>query len=200
MTKRWFARSATAALVLLLANAGISQAQFAAPWFGSIYFGPPYSRMPALSPAGAPSSVALSPARYVAYYPPLYVGSSPAPVPALGPVADAVAVAPVSYVGFDPPLFSGRSPTVAPVGRLLNEEKARIEVTLPAGAQLWFDDYQTSERGTRRSFITPALAPGQGYHYEVRARWTEEGKLIEQSRRVSVRAGARLAIVFPTPK
>jgi uncharacterized protein (TIGR03000 family) len=73
---------------------------------------------------------------------------------------------------------------------------AMIEVRVPADAQIWFDGKSTSLTGTERTFRSPPLQPGQYYSYEVKARWTENGKDIERTRKVRVHAGERVPINF----
>jgi uncharacterized protein (TIGR03000 family) len=73
---------------------------------------------------------------------------------------------------------------------------ALIEVQVPADAQVWFDDENTSQRGMERTFRSPALQPGQDYSYEVKARWTENGKDVERTRKVHIHAGERVSVNF----
>lgn len=73
---------------------------------------------------------------------------------------------------------------------------ALIEVHVPADAQVWFDGDSTSQTGLERSFRSPPLQPGQDYSYEVKARWTENGKDIERTRKVRLHAGERVLVNF----
>jgi uncharacterized protein (TIGR03000 family) len=69
-------------------------------------------------------------------------------------------------------------------------EKAAIEVKVPASAQVWFDGIQTTQKGSDRYFATPALAYGKTYTYEVRATWKDaDGNAITQAREVTVEPG-----------
>lgn len=76
---------------------------------------------------------------------------------------------------------------------------AVIEVRLPADAELWFDRDRTGQTGPERVFTSPPLPGGKNYHYVVRARWLEDGKLREQVESVSVRAGELIRLEFPRP-
>lgn len=76
---------------------------------------------------------------------------------------------------------------------------AEIEVRLPAGADLWFEGVRTTQTGTYREFVSPPLAPGRDYAYELRASWREGGREVSRTRRVRVRAGDRLDVNFLTP-
>ena len=53
---------------------------------------------------------------------------------------------------------------------------------------VWFEGAQTAETGPERFFVSPPLTPGQRYTYEVRARWVEGGRPVEEDRTVSVTA------------
>jgi len=76
-------------------------------------------------------------------------------------------------------------------------EKAAIEVKVPANAQVWFDDAKTAQKGTDRYFSTPALPRGKSYVYEVRATWTDgEGRSVEQTKQVTVEPGKWSVVNF----
>jgi len=69
-----------------------------------------------------------------------------------------------------------------------------INVRVSPDAEVWFDDQKTSQTGPFRSFITPALNPDQDFVYHVRARWTENGRQMDKTRRIDVHAGDRLVV------
>jgi uncharacterized protein (TIGR03000 family) len=71
-----------------------------------------------------------------------------------------------------------------------------INVRVPAGAEVRFDGSKTSQTGGLRWFVTPALVPGRDYSYEIRARWMEAGRAVEETRKINLRAGDRLTINF----
>jgi uncharacterized protein (TIGR03000 family) len=73
---------------------------------------------------------------------------------------------------------------------------ALINVQVPADAQVWFDGESTSQTGMERAFRSPPLRPGQDYSYEVKVHWTENGKDIERTRKVRIRAGERVFVNF----
>ena len=80
-----------------------------------------------------------------------------------------------------------------------DQEPATVVLSVPADAEVWFDGVATSQRGAQRTFRTPPLAKGDHYHYTVRARWTEDGKPVDESQRVAVRAGEQVRVGFPLP-
>ena len=73
---------------------------------------------------------------------------------------------------------------------------AHVTVRVPANAELWFDDSTTTSRGPVREFRSPLLTPGR-YTYEIRARWTENGRAITQTQKVAVSPGAHITVDFP---
>ena len=75
---------------------------------------------------------------------------------------------------------------------------AHITVEVPADAQLWLDGQPTKQEGATRRFVTPELTKGENYTYELRVRWTEDGRQVEQTKQIVVQSGAELSIGFPT--
>jgi len=84
---------------------------------------------------------------------------------------------------------------------------ASVTVLVPAAdAQVWFNDAPTSQRGMERLFHTPSLQ--QGGTYTIKARWTENGRTMDQQRQVQVQPGQSITVNFrgnpgenlPTPR
>jgi uncharacterized protein (TIGR03000 family) len=71
-----------------------------------------------------------------------------------------------------------------------------VQVTVPADAQIWFDGTQTKQTGTLRHFVSPPVAPGRDYAYEVQVKWMKDGKEVSQKRRVTVHAGDSIDLAF----
>jgi uncharacterized protein (TIGR03000 family) len=80
------------------------------------------------------------------------------------------------------------------------ENAAKVHVRVPAAATVWFEGDQTRQTGPARDFVSPPLTPGQTYTYDVRARWTENGRPVEQTRTVRVRAGDTSTVDFTSPE
>jgi uncharacterized protein (TIGR03000 family) len=74
--------------------------------------------------------------------------------------------------------------------------RARVEVLVPADAEVWFNGDPTTQRGAQRHFTSPPLTPGRDYQYEIRARWTEDGRTVDQTRTIVVHANARVGVDF----
>jgi uncharacterized protein (TIGR03000 family) len=78
------------------------------------------------------------------------------------------------------------------------DTSAQIGVMVPAGAEIWFDGTLTTSTGTVRRFHSPPLTPGN-HSYEIRARWSEDGREVTQTQRVEVAPGAHVNVSFPIP-
>jgi uncharacterized protein (TIGR03000 family) len=76
---------------------------------------------------------------------------------------------------------------------------AHIMIKVPAEAEVWFGQGKTQQTGAQREFVSPPLTPGQDYSYEIKARWTEGGKEVTQTRTIDVSAGAWKSIDFTKP-
>jgi uncharacterized protein (TIGR03000 family) len=135
-----------------------------------------------------------------AYYP----GYAGYPVPPVVPAVPAVPdpnLPPVPRVddpnvNAAPPSRQARTYTVSTAP----ENTARVRVLLPAGAQLWLGDELMTPTGAERNFVTPELTPGKVYSYQVKARWTLNGRPVEQSAKVKVYANKTTTVEFRAPR
>jgi uncharacterized protein (TIGR03000 family) len=99
------------------------------------------------------------------------------------------------------------APKAEPVPAPKKEEKkadagdnsARLIVSLPAEATLTIDDEATTSTSGLRTFVTPALTPGEEYVYNLKAEMTRDGKTFIATQRVTVRAGeeTKTSLQFP---
>ena len=69
------------------------------------------------------------------------------------------------------------------------EPHAHIFLKVPASAQVWFEGQKTAQSGTLRRFVSPPLDPGAAYVYTVRVRWQADGRPLNATRDITVRAG-----------
>jgi uncharacterized protein (TIGR03000 family) len=69
-----------------------------------------------------------------------------------------------------------------------------IDVRTPPDAQILFDGQKTTQTGMTRSFVSPPLKPGQNFSYEIKAKWTEDGKEFSRTRKVPVHSGEWLIV------
>jgi uncharacterized protein (TIGR03000 family) len=97
-----------------------------------------------------------------------------------------------AYVAPDGGTVSGAS-----YGERLNDKRAHLRVKVPANAKVWLNGQATRQlRRRERDFFSPVLKPGKKYEYEVRARWKENGKTVDETKTVTVRANAWSEVDF----
>ena len=75
-------------------------------------------------------------------------------------------------------------------------DRAVLSVQVPAGATVSIEGADTKQSGTDRVFVSPTLKPGQDNTYTVKAQWKINDKAVEQTQKVTVRAGERSALLF----
>jgi uncharacterized protein (TIGR03000 family) len=146
------------------------------------------------TPAGAPTLAAAPPSVV-----PAVPGSATVPTypGQISPVATPPAAAPEDSI-----LRTSPPPEVppAPTASLSSEKSARVVVRVPEDARLEFEGVTMPQTGRIRSFVTPALLPGQRYHYDVRAVWQEDGRTVVHERKVNVYGGEKAEVDFLSPE
>jgi uncharacterized protein (TIGR03000 family) len=79
----------------------------------------------------------------------------------------------------------------------LAQGQAAIEVRVPvADAEVFFENINTRQNGLKRQFLSPVIEVGTTYFYKVRARWKQDGKAVDQTRTVGVRANESFVVDF----
>jgi uncharacterized protein (TIGR03000 family) len=78
------------------------------------------------------------------------------------------------------------------------DHKARLHVILPADAVLWLNGQRMHRTGAERDFLTPPLQEGETYAYQVTARWTQDGRPLEETIDVKVRANKTTTVRLGT--
>jgi uncharacterized protein (TIGR03000 family) len=76
----------------------------------------------------------------------------------------------------------------------------RLQVLVPPSAEVWINGAKMNQRGAQREFVSPPLTPGSHYAYSVRARWDENGQVIDQTREVKFAPGQSISLNFNTPQ
>jgi uncharacterized protein (TIGR03000 family) len=76
------------------------------------------------------------------------------------------------------------------------DASAHIRMEVPAGAEILIDGAKTLQTGSVRNFVSPPLNPAHKYSYEVSCRWLADGRPVEVTRQVSVRANAWTSVDF----
>jgi uncharacterized protein (TIGR03000 family) len=223
MFKRGFLAAAGGALALLLAAADACPAQvFIGPrggvgfWPGISYpvgpnYYPSYYRpVPTFLPPTSISSITPysetppTPIYYGAasFMPSYPYASYPTAGISLAPGVGLRGASDVTSAAYTSPAYPVQSPsytTVYPVSPRIAttaDNTARVEVYVPADAELWFEGHKTAQTGTDRFFRSPELQTGQDYVYDVQAHWVADGKAVDQTRKVTVHAGDRVVVDF----
>lgn len=77
---------------------------------------------------------------------------------------------------------------------------ARLQIIVPANAEVVFDGGPTTQRGTIREFVSPPLSPDKHFRYTIRVRYTgADGQTVDDIRAVRVRANEEFRIDFTQP-
>jgi uncharacterized protein (TIGR03000 family) len=165
----------------------------------------PFGAYPLLGPGFYPGFNGFGPGYYPAYYnrAPVTINYYNAVPPSSQP--EATTAAPSAPRGFQQSIQefrNGKPVTPGPAAPAPEKstpptnKPARVEVTLPADAELWFDGVKTRQVGPTRHFVTPPLAAGQDYSYEVVATWRDRGQAVSETRQITVRAGDHSTVQF----
>jgi uncharacterized protein (TIGR03000 family) len=84
----------------------------------------------------------------------------------------------------------------AAVGR----DEGMLLVTVPAGAKLVVNGQETRSEGELRRFVSGGLKAGYQYPYQVKAIYEVDGRRVEETKEVQLRAGEALQLAFEAPK
>jgi uncharacterized protein (TIGR03000 family) len=122
-------------------------------------------------------------------------------VPYIGAPAFAPPIVNIQPANTSTQLESKPLPSPKPlVDNSLPGAAASILVNVPAEARVFVDDYQMKSTSGERRFTTPELEPGRSYFYTIRVVVEKDGKTIEESKRVIVRAGETSHLAFDSLK
>ncbi len=79
-------------------------------------------------------------------------------------------------------------------------DTARLDIRVPADAQVWVGDVPLQQTGELRQMISPpGLEAGKVYHYSVKATWTANGQPVTEERKINVQAGLASLVDFTKP-
>jgi uncharacterized protein (TIGR03000 family) len=80
------------------------------------------------------------------------------------------------------------------------ENTCRLDLTVPEHAEVVIDGVRTTERGTKRKFVSPPLTPGAPSSYKVSVRYTNaKGQAVDDTRLIPVSANERVHVDFTRP-
>ena len=71
-----------------------------------------------------------------------------------------------------------------------------LTVNVPADAKVFVNGNQTSSAGARRHYVSRGLQGGYKYAYEVRAEVVRDGRTIEETKTIELRAGENSRLAF----
>jgi uncharacterized protein (TIGR03000 family) len=112
------------------------------------------------------------------------------PVPGMAPnTISKASQAPPSPANVGVGIGGGYLPPFLTAREMGADNKAHIWVRVPADAEIWVNGVKTRQTGETRYFFSPPLTPGKKYSYQMRLRWTKDGKPVEQTQRILVQAG-----------
>lgn len=94
------------------------------------------------------------------------------------------------------PAPTAEPPAVKPKAKPEAAKPAKVQIDLPADAVLYANGYKTQQSSASRRFTTPALIPGERYHYVFTVEATIDGTVIKEAREVEVFAGAEIQVDF----
>ncbi len=75
----------------------------------------------------------------------------------------------------------------------------RTRFEFPAQESASCERNGTGARFYSPQYNTPPLQEGSNYSYSVRARWTQDGTPVEQTRTVPFKAGSKVTVDFTSP-
>jgi uncharacterized protein (TIGR03000 family) len=93
--------------------------------------------------------------------------------------------------------YYGTAQTSGAARQPANPNDIDVIVRVPdPNAQVWFDNYQTKQRGMVREFESGPLQPGKTYTYHLKAQWHENGQTKTQTKDVEVQPGQPVTVDF----
>jgi uncharacterized protein (TIGR03000 family) len=76
------------------------------------------------------------------------------------------------------------------------ENSGVVTVWVPYDAKVTINGLATRSVGSRRQFVSFGLKPGFSYKYEIHAEVVSDGKLVEDTRTVTLTAGQNTSVAF----
>jgi len=75
-------------------------------------------------------------------------------------------------------------------------DQVLLNVTVPANAKVSVQGAKTAQTGAFRRFVSPPIAGGYRYSYDLQATWMENGREVSQRRSFAVHPGAVVHVTF----
>ena len=83
-------------------------------------------------------------------------------------------------------------------GKTNEVARAKVVIDVPANTALYIDNQLMPDKSGKRTFVTPALQPGQSYFYDIKLVANNGGQQQVQTSRVVLRPGQEVAATFNT--
>lgn len=77
-----------------------------------------------------------------------------------------------------------------------DKRRLRVRLLVDANALVWFNGGPTKQKGAERYYYTDPLPPDESVYYDVRASWSEQGHLVEQTRTAQGKPGSLVTVDF----
>jgi uncharacterized protein (TIGR03000 family) len=91
--------------------------------------------------------------------------------------------------------------SVVPPASAPEEQVAYVHVRVaPPHARISIEGSETRQIGSSRLFVSPPLNQGQNYVYTIQVSWNDNGRVVNQERKIPIRAGDRISVVFREPQ
>jgi uncharacterized protein (TIGR03000 family) len=84
-------------------------------------------------------------------------------------------------------------------GTSLQRGDGKLTVSVPEDAKIYVNNYLTTTPGTVREYISRNLNIGEKYAYEIRAEVVRDGKVITETKKIDLQAGAANELAFDFP-
>jgi uncharacterized protein (TIGR03000 family) len=86
-----------------------------------------------------------------------------------------------------------------PMDASVSANQVALNVRVPAQAEVLVEGKKTEQTGMVRRFVSPPLTPGRTYTYNLKAKWTDNGREVVEARTLDVQAGDWLNVDFMAP-
>lgn len=97
---------------------------------------------------------------------------------------------------FPEPYIPPRNLVVLPPLPNSHPNTARLTLAVPRGAEVFVNGKKVDVAEAERTFESPDLKPGESVAFDVRVSWNENGKIVEEKRALTVKAGEHQSLQY----
>ena len=73
---------------------------------------------------------------------------------------------------------------------------ARLTLKVPENSEVWMNGEKSDLKGAMRTYESPTLTNGKSQTYELRIRWLENDKPVEEEKKITLGAGESRTLIF----